>query len=319
MNLKKAMSALLAVGVMLMAFTACNGSTVDEIEPKPYPVSVNNMEFTQAPNSIASLSPAITRILCELGYQGKIVGYSSDYEGEGATEQNRIGTGLEPDMEAIGKVAPEIVFTTVPFTNAQLEKLSTVNIRVMVTPTPTGIEAVKQLYVDIVTMMGGSTEQTAVGGKVTAEIDRQLQYVQANVPARQSFLYIASMDPAIVTGDTIQSAVASYIGDNVAASYTGYDVSAEVIPTLAPEIILYDSGIDPEQIKANELFSGMTAVTEGKMFPVKGSDMALSTMSLVEAVQSVASTVHSGVNFKAPAAASAPDTSSEVSSEAASE
>lgn len=298
----KAIITTLLTGVIALSMTGCTGTTTDEIEPKPYPVSVLNMKIENEPNAVASLSPAITQMLLELGFKDKIVGYSNDCVAENATDQNRIGTGLEPNLEAIGKVAPEFVFTNVPLAKEQLDKLDAVNVRVMVMPTANDEATIKQRYVDLVTIMGGQFDGDTIGKGMVTEIERQLEFVKSNIAQRQSFLYIATLDPAIATEDTIQGVVASYIGDNVATGHSGYNVPKEAITALAPQIIIYDESISPEAIKESELFSKLEAVKSGKMYPVKGSDMTLSTASLVKAVQTLATSIYPDVNFVAPAA-----------------
>lgn len=310
-KLKKFMTFITAAAVAL-SVTACVGINENKIEETAYPVTVLNMQFDNPPNSVACLSPTIATMLIDLGYSDKIVGFSDDFTGESATQDNQIGTGLELNMEQIGKLAPEIVFTNVPIAKAQMDKLESVNVRVMVMPAVTNIEEVKQRYLDLVAIMEGALALKAKGAAFVAEIDRVIAHIEATVPMKQSFLYIASLEPVIATEDTIQSAIATaIIGENAVRGQTDYSVPIELIETFTPDIILYDSNISPEDIKASEIFGELSAVKDGNMISVKGSDMLLTTNGISAVAEILARTVYEDVDFTVPAPAPVSDVSNE--------
>ena len=81
----KIFAAVLAAAMTLTAFSGCAqvGEEVPEVtevtveEVQPYPVTIGSLIFNAAPETVGSLSPAITDIIAELGFADKLVGVSS--------------------------------------------------------------------------------------------------------------------------------------------------------------------------------------------------------------------------------------------------
>ena len=299
MKNKKILSFFLTIA-MVASLTSCLGTNTDVIEPKAYPITIQNMQFENAPNKVASLSPAITTMSVELGYEDKIVGVSDDCQETFATEVDKIGTALELNMNQIEKTVPEVIFTNVPLTKAQHDKLDQVNVRVVLIPVAKDIDTIKNQYLDIIGIMSGSLDKTTIGTKLIDEIDRQISHIVSVLPERKTFLYVATLDPSIATEDTIQSAILSVIGDNLAKGHTNYSIPVEILVTLDPDMIFYDDSIDPALFLEDENFSAMQAVTGGSLYAVKGSDMTLATSNFVNSVQMVAAQLYSDINFAAP-------------------
>lgn len=293
-----------------MSFSGCLGLSKSKLEPTAFPVTVENIQVDNAPNKIASISPAITQMLIELGYQDKIVGYPSDYTGKGVVQgENQIGTPLELDLKKVGELAPEIVFTTVSLPKSTVEKLAKVNIRLLTLPSATTVEQVKQRYIDISTVMGGQFDGETIGKKVGAEIDLQLSAITAALPAKKSFLYVASLDPVVAGDNTIQGAIVSTLGNNVASGIAGYTATAEQIAALSPDIIIYSNSIDPAKLIESEIFSSMAAVQGNAIFAVDDSEMSLASNSFIKVVLKLANTIYTGTDFTPKAVVS--DTVSE--------
>lgn len=289
MKIKKFIILLFTIAIAV-SLGGCVGTNVDEIEPKPYPVTVQNISIESRPNAVASLSPSIAKMLIELGYGDNLVGYSNDYPDESIPAQKRIGTIIEPNLAAIGEVKPEFVFTTQAMNKDSLDKLSKVGVRVIVMPTCKNIAEVKQRYVDLITIMGGLFDADTVGKPFIADLEAKL--AATTVPDKKTFLYIATLDPVIVTPDTLQGDIAAIVGDNVAASFTNYTVTAEDITTLSPDIILYDSNsVDPTALAESEIFAELAAIKDGKIYAVSGTDMSLSTATLLEAATKLVAAV----------------------------
>lgn len=64
---------LLSAVLILSSLTACGGEKIT-----PYPVTVGGATVERSPRAVGSLSPSLTRLLIDLGYQDRIVGYSDD-------------------------------------------------------------------------------------------------------------------------------------------------------------------------------------------------------------------------------------------------
>lgn len=308
--MKKIISLILLSILTMSLFTAC--APKEEVVKPSYPVTVMSTVIDREPKAVASLSPLLTQILVDLGYQEKIVGYSNTCTVTGISDEQRIGTTLEPNLEAIGRQAPEIVFTNVPLSDVGALKLSEVGIKTIVLPIPKSIDELKAYYVDVLTAMSGQVAMDEQSTKIIEKVNADLSFITAKLPAKPKFLYVVSLSPTVVvTPDTLESSVLSQIGENVATDGTAYNVTAEQLATYAPDIVLYSDSIDIEALKKDKTLSAMEAVKGGKLTPISTALVTLQTKSLAETVREIATTLNAGTDFTAPPKEPEEPTSSE--------
>lgn len=342
--MKKTLAALLAAALALTGLTACEGTnTVEETTP-PYPVTVGNVTVSQRPKAVASLTPALTDILLDLGYQNRIVGYPTDQdipdplpEPESVSSEepawwqfwveqssvpvsdpapsgtDHIGTAMEPDLPVVGELKPEIIFTGTPFTKAHLEKLTQVGIQVVVMPAVTTVEELKNRYVDVMKVMEGQLEADTAGLALSDSIQSKLDFLSARASSggSKSFLFVNTLDPMISTPDTYEGQLLSLIGTNLAADKRNYTVEAEALAEYDPDVILYASPVTPEELAASEQFKDKAAVVNGSLIAVDAGALLDQTQNVTEALRSIAAQLYPGVDFTEPE-----PVSSDVSGEA---
>lgn len=355
--MKKTIAAILAATLSLFGLTACGGSNTVEEQIPPYPVTVDNITVEERPIAVASLSPALTEILLDLGYQNRIVGYpeentipdplpepepvsseappwwkfwvskeesSAPVSDPAPSQVDKIGTAMEPDLSMVGELKPEIIFTAVPFTKAQMEKLTEVNIKVVVMPAIKTVEDLKARYLDIIKIMEGQLVSDLDGLALTDAIQGTLDYIASQVPSeKKSFLYVNTLDPLISTGDTLESALLSLIGTNLAADKKEYTVDEETLAKYDPDVIFFAAPLTAENFKDNALFKDKTAVKEGNLIEVDAASLLLQTRQVTESLRIVAEKLYPGVDFVQPepvssdvSGASGTAASSDVSREA---
>lgn len=307
-------TAILAIAVAAMvSLTACVSTNNIENVMTAYPATAANITVEQQPLAVASLSPSITKLLIELGYANKIVGYSDSCEAEGVTitDEQRIGTGLKPNMTNIGKLAPELIFTNVPLSKAHMEKLAGVGMKVIVIPVVKDIDTLKRDYVDIINLMEGNIEAFHKGIEQVDELQQSLEHIDSLLKAetKPSFLYITSSDFVIATSDTFESSLLSYVGANAASGegMTEYNVTPEQLAAMNPDIIFYADGVDPEAIKASELYKEKNAVKNGKLIKVDNKKLTLQNIEADEVVREIAKAVYPAIDFTPPPPVPAPE------------
>ncbi len=333
--MKKTLAIILSAAIALLGLTACDGSNEQEEQTPPYPVTADNVTIEKRPKAVASLSPALTKILLDLGYQNRIVGYpeedtipdplpepestsseepawwkfwveesSTPVSDPAPSEVEHIGTALEPDLPAVGKVKPEIIFTAVPFTKAQMDKLTQVKIKVVVMPAVTSVEELKNRYLEIVKIMDGQLEADLTGVAITDEIQGQLDYIQSKVPAeRKSFLYVTSSDPLFATKDTLEGALLCLIGENLAGDAAEYTIDSKALAELDPDVIFYSAPMTAESFTSSELFKNKRAVTEGNLIEIDHASLLLQTREISDSLRAAAKLLYPDVDFTAPAPA----------------
>lgn len=326
---KRAVAVFAAALITVTALTACEGSNKIENETPPYPVTVNSVTVERAPKAVASLDPSITKMLIDLGFLKRIVGYSNGevlpepppeepvssdtgfrwfwepkpepYVPEPMPESGEIGTAIAPSYEAIAKYLPEIIFTTLPLPSAEMEKLAEVSIKVIVLDSPKTMEALIQNYRAIYRAMAGEVLAEKEGQPIIDELNRQLSHISSVVPQnRVSVLYICTEDMIVATNDTYEGAMLKLLADNVAGDAIGYSMTEEQLADCDPDIILYPEDLDPAALGEKEALAGKTAVLEGKLYPISKNILTDKSLSLVESIQALGAILYPGVDFTVP-------------------
>ncbi|MFZ2538711.1 MAG: ABC transporter substrate-binding protein [Oscillospiraceae bacterium] len=330
--MKKIIATFMAIVTIATVFVGCDGSNSVKNKVVPYPVSVNNVTIEKAPKAVGSLSPVMTKILIDLGYISKIVGYTDGEvlpeipapkpvapksEGfkwfwekkaepvvtEPAPElpKGEIGTALKPNLEKIGEYLPEVIFTTVPITKAQMDKLDAVKIKIVVVPAAKTIEELKTNYVNVIKTMDGQKEADAKGAALVLETQRQIDYIVSVTPeAKLSYLYVCSIDPLIATGDTYESNLISLVATNLAGEFSSYTVTPEQLKTLDPDVILYSSDLNKENIAQSELFKTKKAVVEDKLIAIDKALLLNQTKDVAQSIKAIAKLIYPTVDFEEP-------------------
>ena len=343
--MKKAPVALLiAFAAALSCLSGCSEPPEEEETIPPYPVTVEGITVEVRPKAVASLSPELTQILLDLGYQNRIVGYSSQEEippplpepepvvveeppwwkfwaeapepepvGDPAPEQvGRIGTARDPDYEQIGRLKPEFIFTALPLPQAEHDKLEQVGIRLVVMPPPSTLEEVKERQLSVIRIMEGQLEADEVGLPLTDAIQSSLDYIRGQVPAeKKSFLYVSTLDPLVVTGDTYEGALLSLIGENLAQDGQDYTLDGAALAGLEPDVILYSAPLTREELAASPLFQEKAAVLEDRLLEVDGAALRIQTRDIAESLRDTAKKLYPSVDFDPPPPPVEEETSSE--------
>ena len=331
--MKKIITLMMAIVIVATVFIGCDGSNEIENIVTPYPVTVNNVTVEKQPRAVASLSPVLTNILTDLEYTGKIVGYSDgevlpelpppppvepeeekfrwfwekeevvpdDLGLEVDLPKGEIGTAMNPNFEKIGEFLPEIIFSTQPITKAQMEKLDAVNIKLIVIPTAKSIEELKNNYLAIIKAMSGQLVVDDTGATLVAEMQSEIDYIASVVPQpKRSYLYVESIDPMIATGDTYEASLISVVATNLAEGFLTYTVTPEELATLDPDVILYSSELEKENIIQSELFKNKKAVAEDSVIAIDKTLLLNHTQSVVDSIRTIAEMLYPEVDFVKP-------------------
>jgi len=274
--------------------TGCGGKNKVENVILPYPATVLNVTIDKKPKTVVSLSPSISDVLIDLGYKDRIVGYSSDFTiPSDVKDPQNIGTGLKPDFEKIGELAPEIIFTNTPLTKVEMEKVSEVGIKVVVMPTVKSIEGLKLRYKELITAMEGQIIGETRSKTVTEEMQGKLDYIVSLLPSKNTtFLYVASLDPIVATGDTYESSLLTLMGNNLAGNFDKYQVTPAQIKLMNPDVIFFSAPLEAEHIKESELFKASKAATSDKLFLVDKTKLALQNRNADDVLREICSKIY---------------------------
>ncbi len=252
-------------------------------EPEPFPVIVNDTEIHKAPESIVSLSPSLTEIICEMGYGDKIKGRGTycDYPAEISSVAD-VGRPSKPDIETIISIAPDVLFTATAIPTKDLYRLEESGIAVVYIPYPVSIQQFENIYDAIGLVFEGKFDGEAAGGKAFEAVCSALE---SDIQLGE-FVYITE-GLTVATGDTFESSVLSCFGTNVAESAEDYDYPKEYLAEFQPDIILLNNNYTIDDLLADDVYSGLDAVTEGRVYLLDNSYFERPSGRLVEIIYSL--------------------------------
>ena len=297
---------LVALALAAMLGAGCSSSSsedateTDSAEASAsFPVTVTDdagreITIEDEPVRIVSLAPANTEIVAALGLTDRLVGVTTfdDYPPE-VTELPKVGDFVAPNLEAIAAAEPDLILATTGVqaeTIAQLEGLGADVIAV----DPQSLSAV----FDAIVMVGEATGALSEAGEVTAEMQTELDEIEAAVEGAEqpnTFLEIAQ-DPLFTAGPgtLLDDLIVVAGGTNVVAEegYVGY--SLEQLVTDDPDVYLATMGSmsDPSDLEARAGYEELSAVAAGRVYVLDDNLVSRPGPRVVLGVRQIAEALH---------------------------
>lgn len=236
----------------------------------PYPVEVGAFTFEQAPETVGVLSPAVTEIICELGYGDKIVGRSSycDYP-ESVKSKNELGSAANPDVDAIIKAAPELLISMSPIAKKDITAIEAAGTRVWIITQPESVEELYTCYNDIAAVFGGKIDCGTAAEQALEPLGNALSEAENSLG---SFVYIMSTDLAVASDMTFAGNFFSRFGENLAGENEKISLTTEKLLELDPDWIILPDYISKYEL--SEETAELSAVKNGKIIYLSEEIMA---------------------------------------------
>ena len=249
-------------------------SETEAVSDGSYPLTYedaygNEVTIEAEPETIVSVSPALTEIIYALGAEDKLVGRTDycDYPEEVLDIQS-VGAIDNPDVELIASLEPDVVLASSIFSEESYNAITELGIPVVIVRDETSLEGMFDVISDVADVIGCHDDGVALVDELSAELDE----IRANAPATDVTVYYcmsygeygdytAGGDTFI--GDIIESAGAV----NIAEDVSGWSFSAEALVEADPDYII----IDPwsyDGFIATEPYSSLTAVQEGNIIVI---------------------------------------------------
>ena len=272
----KRIPSVLTVIFLLLSMTACgffggtpdvtDATTVDTTaaeEPVPFPVTVNGLTVDASPQTVISLSPSITEILCEMGYEKRLIGKSNycNYP-ESIKALQSFGSGASPDIQAIIDKNPDIVISATTIATKDVMRMKQAGIMTLIIPAPISLDTFKGVYKAIGLVFEGLFEGADYGEEKFTPISKACDNV--NVINAGNFVYITE-NFDIATGDTLESAVLSCFGTNIAKDGTAYGFEKTYLTEFKPDFIFVSDKYTIEELEADEVYGALDAVKNGNV------------------------------------------------------
>lgn len=262
--LKKSLYVILC-GAILSGCSKKNEPPPDEISVMsvgesaaslPFPAKSCGVTLQKAPEKIVSLSPAVTEIICELGFKDKLVGISDYCDFPQGLTAEKVGSTENPNIDEIVGLKPDAVFTLSALSEREAYTLNQANIAVLTAEPPKNMDGYSALYKEIAAAFYGrekisgekETEKAAeTGANARSAIERAAESVKL-----ESFVYVTEK-LTVAGADTFESAVLSLSGENVCKE-SGY-VSADKAESV-PKYIIADDSLSLSDLSASGTLNG---------------------------------------------------------------
>lgn len=233
-------------------------TTETSVTERPYPVEAGSLIFKEQPESVGSLSPAITEMICRLGYGDKIIGRSSycDYP-EDVKNKVSLGSAANPDVDAIIAAKPQLLVSHSPIAKKDITKIENAGTRVWIISSPNSVEELYACYRDIAAVFGGRLDCEDTASEAMKPLFNALFEAQGTV---ESFVYIMSSDLAAASDSTFAGSFFSSFGKNAAGDREDISLTEEELTELDPEWIIL-----PYNVSAEDLPGGLTAVENSRI------------------------------------------------------
>jgi len=301
-------SIVLAIFVCVV-FSACGNKAKDnkanvtkkETAGVVYPLKVvdsynRTVTIEKEPKRIITIAPNITEGIYALGKGGSLVGRSDydDYPTQ-VSKVTSVGSLLQPSIEKIVELKPDVVIASTHFDKDVVKKLEALNIKVLVIY---GEENFAGVY-DTMSKLGqvvnaNGKAQTIISGMKKKVADIASKVADAKKPTvyyvagfGKSGDFTAGKDTFI--GNMIEIAG----GKNAADDAIGWKYSVEKLVEKDPNVVICSKFFDSKKgIEATNGYKDLKAVKNGKLLEMDDNTIVRQGPRLADGLEAMAKLIH---------------------------
>lgn len=248
----------------IMLFSGCNKTSLDpseivvsdtgsDVTPAVFPFDSCGVTLEHAVEKAVSLSPALTEIICELGFNDRLVGVSSYCDYPNRLPVDRVGSSENPDIEGIIALRPDAVFTLSPISEREVYLLNQEGIAVLTPSVPSDLEGYSALYREVsAAFYGKETDEDGIRrcDNIASEARTALENAASAVKT-ESFVYITGKF-TFAGYDTFEGSVLGLSGENI-CKHSGYvtleDFYEELRAGDHPSYMIVDGALTEEEVR----------------------------------------------------------------------
>ncbi len=264
------------------------------------------MRFDHPSRRIVSLDPSVTEILFALGLDNEVVGVTDycDYP-EGAKSKPKVGGYLDPNIEAIALLEPDLVATTLKTNTPRLiQQLENFSISVFVLD-PKNIEDIFRN----ISCLAKLTRREEKAKRLVQSLRKRLTYVKRKVNGiyRPGVFLEMGADPLISVGpgslasDLIEIAGGRNVFSDSSTRYRKFTL--EEVLLVDPEVIIICSMVSDDPCLAQkrwwEKWKSMSAVRNGRIHVVEADLITRPGPRMIEGLIQMAKAIHPEIFLKA--------------------
>lgn len=230
------------------------------------------------PQRVVSLSPAITEMIFDLGYEERLAAVG-EYcnEPAAAAALPRAGTAANPDKAKILAYAPDLLITASPVSKTDITDLGDSGTRTLLLTPPASIDGLRDMYETIGSLWDSENAASAAEG-----IMNRVYNSSENAYKIDGKLICFLSNQNTATPDTLAGDVVSIFGENAAKGYHNYSMPKDKILMTDPDVIILSDKLD--YWKFTEEFKELTAVQQSKTIIIDGEFLEKPTARLYELI-----------------------------------
>jgi ABC-type Fe3+-hydroxamate transport system substrate-binding protein len=264
----------------MLTLCACAGEKDKESStPKTdYPAKALDISLDSCPQKVVSLVPEVTDIIIALGSDAQLAGISDNCVD--VRELGRFGDAFAPDISAIKELEPDLVFVSAVTSENDIELLRNAGIPVAAADGAVHYTDLRQLYIDVATLMSGNITGVRNAANTFNNIDAKLKEI-SNSAGTETTAVIFAADGVTVPPDCFTAELAKFAGISLISADTDSDIA-----TANPQVIICPS----ELVGTLSARFGNISVAEFDiaMLDRRGADMVASVNALKSAVEQAA-------------------------------
>ena len=309
MKRRKLLVVLLAA-VMVLSLAACGGGSSDggsdsgtetESAVPTEDREGNPISIPENVERIVSLAPATTQILESVGKMDQIVGIDTQtpYYVEGVDSIPQFDM-MEPDIEAIAALEPDIVFTSgMSYIEGDpYSALVDLGICVIVIPSSSSLEGIKEDIIFTAACVGETDKAQAIVDEMQAELD-EIAAIGETITEKKTVAFEISALPYIYStgkGTFIDEMITLIGAENVYGDQESWIPVAEEDAVAAdPDVILTSVNYLPDavgEILSRPGWEEVKAVKNGEVYYIDNATSSLPNQYVVQALLEMAKSVY---------------------------
>ncbi|MCL1824190.1 MAG: helical backbone metal receptor [Oscillospiraceae bacterium] len=248
-------------------------------EPEPYPLIIGGVEITASPNRVVSLSPSLSEIIYEIGYGNRIIGRGIYCDYPPAIQQTPdAGSSANPDIDKMIALSPSLVITAAPLSQMDMFRMEQDGIQTLVIPPASDLSGLRDVYRALGLVFEGIFTGTEKGEEAFSALSKACD--NTGVVNIGKFVYITK-DLKAATGDTLESAIFSCFGENIAENGADYTFDLSLLAENQPDIILLNDRYTVNNLLDSDAFNELDAVLNNRIILIDNTYFERPSVRLV--------------------------------------
>lgn len=277
------------------------GNNTETANETTYPLTITDsfdreVTIDSEPKRIIALSPAVTEVVYALGMEDRLVARTDycDYPEE-VTNIESIGDLMDPNIEKIVELEPDLAIAAAHFQMETLEKLEDAGIKVVIIYREESFDGAYFAIEEIGKILNAQDKAAQIVADMKATVEEVIQKVEGRERPSVYFVvgfgewgdYTAGRDTFI--GQLIEMAG----GKNAADDIEGWSYSLEKLIEKNPDhFICSKSDNHREQLKEAEHYRDLDAIANDRILEIDKNKLERQGPRLAEGLREIAEYLH---------------------------